>query len=489
MTSPHPFDASHAQRELERLEGGVTEVTWESPSGKAYRLSIPPTVYPPREDTDALARALARQRLKPGSSFLEIGCGSGAITLLGASKGWVTTACDIHPFAVLATQHNVSLHGLSARVLEGGPGPTLDGQRSQWGGDGMYDLVAWNMPYLPAPEPEEPHLGPLEEASLIDTDSDGLYRRFLSLLAGGALLHADGVAFVVLSSLLHGSTACEQAWAFGLAACVVESVEFNEEERLVVVKIWRPFSGAVVSAVEVVESTNQVLLQDTSSIGTSLRAERQTAGRGQRGRKWQSMEGAFLGSWLVGDQGHSSHGPIDQVRIGASLVRLCSLLSSENIGDRLCLKWPNDLYVRDHQQAPWKKAGGVLFEGLTRGRTTRLVLGIGLNLETLHHPLFSSLAQADVSLTPAALHPMLHALVASHFQSNEANLVDPLAHRQLEAAVRRGISFLGPLFYRSRQDDVAGLERTGALRLEGGDLVDDPNTLTWSNVQLGVDRG
>ncbi|MBL6733318.1 MAG: 50S ribosomal protein L11 methyltransferase [Candidatus Poseidonia sp.] len=488
MTSPPPFDAVHAQRELERLEGGVTEVTWESPTGKAYRLAVPPTVYPPREDTDALARTLARQRLKPGSSFLEIGCGSGAITVLGASKGWVTTACDIHPLAVSATRHNVSCHGLSARVVEGGPGPSLDGQRSQWGGDGMYDLVAWNMPYLPAPEPDEPHLGPLEEASLIDTDSDGLYRRFLSMLSRGALLHADGVAFVVLSSLFHGSTACEQAWAFGLAACVVESVEFDDHERLLVVKIWRPFSGAMMSAVEVVESTNQVLLHDTSCIGTSLRAEHQTAGRGQRGRGWESMEGAFLGSWLVGDQGHFSHGPIDQVRIGASLVRLCSLLAGGEIGDRLCLKWPNDLYVRDDEHTPWKKAGGVLFEGLTRGRTSRFVLGIGLNLGFLDHPLFSSLARAGVHFTPAQLHPMLHALVASHFQSNDGNLVEPSSHGELEAAVDHGVSCLGPLFYRGLRQDVVGLEKTGALHLEGGDLVDDPNTLNWSNVQLGIDR-
>ena len=64
---------------------------------------------------------------------------------------------------------------------------------AQWGGDRRYDYVVWNMPYLPRPSDAGPLLGPLEEASLIDTDSTGLYERLLTSIARGELLRDEGI--------------------------------------------------------------------------------------------------------------------------------------------------------------------------------------------------------------------------------------------------------------------------------------------------------
>jgi len=483
---PRPFDAGHAERELERLNDKAAKRRWVGPTGKVYHLLVPPTVYPPREDTGILAGVLHRSGLKPGASLLEIGCGSGAVSLHAASVGLTVTACDVNPYAVAATRANFSHHGLQGRVLEGGPGPMEDGSPSQWGGGGLYDAVVWNLPYLPAPAPDEPHLGPLEEASLIDTDVLGLYGRLLTMLREGRLLHAKGVAYVVVSSLNQAPTACEHAWSLGLAARVVESLDVGENERLDVIMIWRPFDGATIRAVHEVASTNLVLLNEGGVHGETLRATMQTKGRGQRGRAWENLEGAFMGSWFMGEGAASSHGTLDQIKVGEAIVRLADFLGHSNRVGEVCLKWPNDVYVRSSSRSRWKKAGGVLFEGSTRGRVTRVVLGVGLNLHSFEHPLFSSLSELGCSLTPEEVHPMLQALVASLFERLPLSPSAAENTGRLVEAVIEGVDALGPVFYRGESCAVVGLEPEGALRLRGGEVVEDHHLLTWSNIEVGI---
>ena len=52
-----------------------------------WELLVPQTVYPPREDTLLLAQALSTIQRESGLA-LEIGCGSGAISIVLASLGW-----------------------------------------------------------------------------------------------------------------------------------------------------------------------------------------------------------------------------------------------------------------------------------------------------------------------------------------------------------------------------------------------------------------
>ena len=77
-------------------------------------LDIPPTVYPPREDTDLLDQVLAGISPFGSRRLLEIGSGSGAVSIAAAMRGWTVHACDINPYAVAATQHNAK----KAEVLE-----------------------------------------------------------------------------------------------------------------------------------------------------------------------------------------------------------------------------------------------------------------------------------------------------------------------------------------------------------------------------------
>ncbi|HJV27400.1 MAG TPA: biotin--[acetyl-CoA-carboxylase] ligase [Aromatoleum sp.] len=101
-------------------------------------------------------------------------------------------------------------------------------------------------------------------------------------------------------------------------------------------------------------------------------AERQTAGRGRRGRQWQSWSGGsltFSSLWRFA--------PGAPVPAGLSLVAgLAVVRALEKLGVQgLQLKWPNDVLVNG------SKLAGILVELQPgRGRTPAAVVGIGINL-------------------------------------------------------------------------------------------------------------
>ena len=162
MGGKEPFESAHAEEEIQRLARSAQHVQWSTPRGGVVDLTLPPTVYPPREDTTLLASVLNGQRLSNGTQWLEIGCGSGALSLFAAELGCTITACDVNPMAVACTRKHLQAAGIDADVLEGGPGPGEDGGLSQWGGDRLYDVVVWNTPYLSSSALAEGSLGPME---------------------------------------------------------------------------------------------------------------------------------------------------------------------------------------------------------------------------------------------------------------------------------------------------------------------------------------
>lgn len=103
-----------------------------------------------------------------------------------------------------------------------------------------------------------------------------------------------------------------------------------------------------------------------------LVADEQTAGRGRRGRQWQSWPAGSLTFSLRWRFPAGSTAPV-----GLSLVVGLALAQGlKTLGvDGLQLKWPNDVLVHGN------KIAGILIELVSgRGRTTAAVIGIGLNL-------------------------------------------------------------------------------------------------------------
>ena len=486
-TGPN-FTAEAAKAEIGRLQRASKKVVWTSPTQQSFEFDLPATVYPPRRDTSLLANSLHRLGLPHGSSCLEIGCGSGAVAIHAATLGWRVVACDINPFAVACTRHHASLYGQSITVMEGGPGPVSDGTSSQWGGDQHYDVVMWNLPYLPQPSQDADVLGPMEESALIDTDDTGLFHRYVRRISNGQLLKEKGIALAVVSSLLDGSNACSIAWRYGLAARVLATETFEDGESLDLVGIWRPYAGVQSIHESVVESTNTSLLDSDYPLGVRCTADKQLDGRGRRGRSWESLEGSIAASWIVDDGTHALHKPADQVHLGFNILQLFQHHDSQ----RICMKWPNDLYIRSSSSSSWKKCAGILFEGRTRGKGQRTVLGIGLNKRQAPNSNFSSLEQLNPELITENIVAQIHAIVASKFEFFQQPLI-PFSSPQygaVDSAIVSGSKHLGPLFYRGNKVEVTGVGKDGSLIVldaMGASIhVDEPEDIEWSNIQFGV---
>lgn len=128
-----------------------------------------------------------------------------------------------------------------------------------------------------------------------------------------------------------------------------------------------------------IDSTNSELLRRPSpDAGTAvLLAERQTGGRGRRGREWTSPLAAHLYLSLSRTFG----GGLARLA-GLSLVAgiaVAEALHALGYG-RVRLKWPNDLVVGD-DAGTLHKLGGLLVEGGgEHAGPARAVIGIGLNV-------------------------------------------------------------------------------------------------------------
>lgn len=126
------------------------------------------------------------------------------------------------------------------------------------------------------------------------------------------------------------------------------------------------------------DSTNSELLrrETPANGGAALLAERQTGGRGRRGREWASPLAAHVYLSLARrfDGGLARLGGLSLV----AGVAACEALHALGFV-QVRLKWPNDLVVADG--AGLRKLGGLLVEGGGEaGGAARAVIGLGLNV-------------------------------------------------------------------------------------------------------------
>ena len=78
MNEDSVFSPEDTSQEVERLARPSKKMLWAPSERYRFEITMPPTVYPPREDTDLLAKRLIHLGPGRGRKFLEIGCGSGA---------------------------------------------------------------------------------------------------------------------------------------------------------------------------------------------------------------------------------------------------------------------------------------------------------------------------------------------------------------------------------------------------------------------------
>jgi len=97
-------------------------------------------VYPPSDDSILLIGSLD---VRGGERILEIGCGSGIVSMHCAFNGGIVTCGDISKKAVALTKRNMKLNSLDAVVVETNLYSNVQGR---------FDTIIFNLPYLPVKE-------------------------------------------------------------------------------------------------------------------------------------------------------------------------------------------------------------------------------------------------------------------------------------------------------------------------------------------------
>jgi BirA family biotin operon repressor/biotin-[acetyl-CoA-carboxylase] ligase len=211
------------------------------------------------------------------------------------------------------------------------------------------------------------------------------------------------------------------------------------------------------------DSTNSELLRrELPAQGCAvLLAERQTGGRGRRGRSWASP----LAAHVYLSIGRRFEGGLARLG-GLSLVAgiaACEALRELEYA-QVSLKWPNDLVVADGHGL--RKLGGLLVEGGgEHAGAARAVIGLGVNV---HMP---------VGVAAEIDQPWIDIATLSDSSPPSRNVV-----------VARLLKHLLPALAHFDAEGLAGfLPRFAALdALAGRDVQIHEGTQTWSATSLGI---
>lgn len=126
------------------------------------------------------------------------------------------------------------------------------------------------------------------------------------------------------------------------------------------------------------ESTNSLLLEAPPlepGVIEVLACERQTAGRGRRGRSWLSWGEHSLTFSVRWQFARGEASPMGlSLAVGVALARALESLGAQGVG----LKWPNDVLLRGADG--WRKLAGVLIELSSGSQGHAAVIGVGVNL-------------------------------------------------------------------------------------------------------------
>ena len=121
---------------------------------------------------------------------------------------------------------------------------------------------------------------------------------------------------------------------------------------------------------QLIDSTNDECKRISSNKDILVvTADKQTKGKGRKGKKWHSPEGNISLSIAFADIGFDM-----PISIATGILVRDALTEVFNLSS-IKLKWPNDLVYEK------KKIGGILVEKEVFANYTKAIVGIGINLE------------------------------------------------------------------------------------------------------------
>ena len=477
------YSTDSINREIEYSQNGPKISDWVDPNGQTMSIKLLPTVYPPRKDTDIIAKHLVKIGAK-GGNFLEIGCGSGVISILAARMGWKSHACDVNPFAVACTIENSRLNYADVFALEGGPGPKQDESILNWWHDKKHDLIIWNLPYIRTKNLPKETLGPIEESALIDNDELGVEKRFLNQMVEKDILNRSGI-IMLLGKMDESNSLISHANSLGMAARTVEKVRLEDGDLLALTKIWHPWFNAKRSDYDRIGSTNEEMLSKQSSHGDLVTSNHQDKGRGRSSNEWVSTSKSIATTWHLNHNGKKID-PFSTQLIAGYIVN--SVLSSFTKSSTM-LKWPNDIYASNGSITG--KLSGILVEGKTKGNSTKIVCGVGVNLELAEFESkddFPIIGLSDLSnkqLNREEIILRLNAAMAGVFEvkAHVEDLNSELMMSEISAKLRNDANRIGQCFLEGIMCEVTGISEKGELQLKMADgefrVIDEPKLVQW----------
>jgi len=174
------------------------------------------TVYQAAEDSRLLA-ATAIERLSPADFVLDLGTGSGYVGARIRSE-------------VGASVVGSDLNAAACRQAADAGLAVVRGDMFSPFCDGSFDAVCCNPPYLPTP-PEREWDDPMEHALSGGPDGRTVVDPFLAGV--GRVLPADGVAFLLISTLTGPEEVRQTAAEHGLDSAIIAREAYPFEELLV----------------------------------------------------------------------------------------------------------------------------------------------------------------------------------------------------------------------------------------------------------------
>ena len=426
-----------------------------------WELLVPQTVYPPREDTLLLAQALSTIQRESGLA-LEIGCGSGAISIVLASLGWNVEACDVNPIAVAAARGNAHTTGLSdmISISEGGVG------EPGWNLPEGTDLVVWNLPYLD-PEEDGRRLEPIEDASMLDIPggwSDILLKKILDSKI------SEDCLVVMLQRTDPPSQSNSESWLKAGWACRTLGSLRMGDERLEAVCYWKPVNGNGPLILDECESTMDEAKKLDASVWGRVLSLSQATGRGRGGSRWRTTPGSLACTWVI---------PISDSELlnpGTIQTSIGSVLSSA-LGCQC--KWPNDLIDESGV-----KLGGILVESSTSESAVRVGVGINRDSTIVDGASVSGWKEVTGKISLMEVFALLDSALASLFERppgvpriSTEELVE-ISWRGLANSLSRGVL----IDVENGNTRVVGLDSGGRLEIENSGverITDEVGRLDW----------
>ncbi len=220
-------------------------------------------------------------------------------------------------------------------------------------------------------------------------------------------------------------------------------------------------------------STNDLGMQPSFRNGDVIWAERQSAGRGQRGNKWLDGYGLNATFSIVLEPDFLE--AKEQFKISrATALALCATLREFGIEEDLKIKWTNDIYIGN------KKVAGVLIENrLVENKIGRSVVGIGININQTE---FDSSLPNPTSMSIAAGQRFNRESIVRSMQRNLMSRIELLKRGEDIAAEYHSLLYRLNEEHRFRvlaekldseltevSATIVGVEEHGALILKGVD--------------------